>query len=101
MSTIRVGLISLSGAPPDKYEGTSWTPSARLPYITTSPDYEIVALLNSSVKSAKTAIERYALPISTKAYLKPEGQCPYSALGSQNRFKKRIILISTRACPGP
>lgn len=72
MSAIRVGLIGLSGAPPDKCEETSWTPSAHLPYLTSSPDYEIVALLNSSVESAKAAIERYTLPISTKAYSKPE-----------------------------
>jgi predicted dehydrogenase len=98
MSAIRVGLIGLSGAPPDKYEGTSWTPSAHLPYLTTSPDYKIVALLNSSVESAKAAIERYALPISTKAYSKPEGQCSYPALESQTHFKKRILLIFRRTC---
>jgi len=73
MSPIRVGLIGLSGAPPDKYEGTSWTSSAHLPYLTSSPHYEIVALLNSSIESAKAAIGRYKLPPSTKAYSSPEG----------------------------
>jgi predicted dehydrogenase len=73
MTPIRVGLIGLSGAPPDKYEGTSWTPNAHLPYLKASPDYEIVALLNSSVESAKTAIERYNLPAETKAYGDPNG----------------------------
>jgi predicted dehydrogenase len=73
MSPIRVGLIGLSGAPPDEYEGVSWTPNAHLPYLKASPDYEIVALLNSSVESAKAAIDRYELPPSTKAYMKPEG----------------------------
>lgn len=74
MAPIRVGLIGLSGAPPDAYEGTSWTPSAHLPYLKASPDYEIVALLNSSVESAKSAIARYELPSTTKAYGKPEGR---------------------------
>ncbi|KAH6679326.1 putative dehydrogenase [Halenospora varia] len=71
-SPIRVGLIGLSGAPPDEYEGVSWTPNAHLPYLKKSPHYEIVALLNSSVESAKAAIERYELPPQTKAYCKPE-----------------------------
>jgi len=73
MAPIRVGLIGLSGAPPDKYEGTSWTPNAHLPYLTASPDYQIVALLNSSVDSAKAAIELYDLPVKTEAYRNPEG----------------------------
>jgi len=70
MGPIRVGLIGLSGAPPDKYEGTSWTPNAHLPYLKASPDY---ALLNSLVDSAKAAIARYELPAETKAYGDPEG----------------------------
>jgi predicted dehydrogenase len=73
MAPIRVGLIGLSGAPPEKYEGTSWTPNAHLPYLKVSPHYEIVALLNSSVDSAKAAIARYELPNETKAYGNPEG----------------------------
>ncbi|KAE9362953.1 oxidoreductase family protein-like protein [Stipitochalara longipes BDJ] len=72
MAPIRVGLIGLSGAPPDKYEGTSWTSYAHLPYLTSSPDYEIVALLNSSVESGKAAITRYNLPATIKAYSLPE-----------------------------
>jgi predicted dehydrogenase len=73
MAPIRVGLIGLSGAPPDKYEGTSWTPNAHLPYLKASPHYEIVALLNTSVQSAKAAISRYELPSETKPYENPEG----------------------------
>lgn len=76
MAPIRIGLIGLSGAPPDKYEGVSWTPSAHLPYLLASPHYEIVALLNTSVASAKAAIERYKLPSTVKAYENPEGMCP-------------------------
>lgn len=74
MAPIRVGLIGLSGALPDQYEGVSWTPKADLPYLKTSPDYEIVALLNSSVESAKAAIQRYELPITIKAYGNPKGK---------------------------
>jgi len=69
-----VGLIGLSGAAADVYEGTSWTPNAHLPYLKASSDYKIVALLNSSVDSAKAAIARYDLPAETKAYGKPEGK---------------------------
>jgi predicted dehydrogenase len=74
MAPIRVGLIGLSGAPPDRYEGVAWTPRAHLPFLKGSPDYEIVALLNSSVESAKTAIKRYGLSSDTKAYSNPEGK---------------------------
>lgn len=73
MAPVRVGLIGLSGTPPDKYEGTSWAASAHLPYLTASPHYEIVALLNTTVESAKAAIERYKLPAETKAYGNPDG----------------------------
>ncbi|CAG8978091.1 hypothetical protein HYALB_00000763 [Hymenoscyphus albidus] len=62
MAPIRVGLIGLSGTPPDKYEGTSWTAIAHLPYLKASPHYEIVALLNT----------RNELPAETKTYYKPE-----------------------------
>lgn len=72
MAPIRVGLIGLSGAPQDEYEGVAWTPNAHLPYLVTSPDYEVAALLNSSASSAKAAIEKYNLPASTKAYGDPE-----------------------------
>lgn len=73
MAPIRVGVIGLSGAPPGKNEGTSWAANAHLPYLKASPHYEIVALLNSSVESAKHAIARYDLPSTTKAYGDPSG----------------------------
>jgi len=73
MNTIRVGLIGLSGQPADQYEGTSWTPNAHLPFLKVSPHFKIVALLNTSVKSAEAAIVRYQLPAETKAYGNPEG----------------------------
>ncbi|GES61309.1 oxidoreductase [Aspergillus terreus] len=71
MSPIRVGLIGLSGAPSDQYEGTSWAASAHLPFLTASPHFEIVALLNSSSESARAAIAKYNLPVETKAYGDP------------------------------
>ncbi|KAJ5465938.1 hypothetical protein N7530_009725 [Penicillium desertorum] len=68
---IRVGLIGLSGAADKDYEGTSWTPSAHLPYLRASPHFKIVALLNSSVDSANAAIKKYGLSAETKAYSDP------------------------------
>ncbi|KAB8221555.1 hypothetical protein BDV33DRAFT_76505 [Aspergillus novoparasiticus] len=72
MSPIRVGLIGLPSASAENYEGTSWSVNAHLPFLTKSPHYEIVALLNSSVESAKTAIQKYGLPNETKAYGDPQ-----------------------------
>ena len=74
MAPTRVGLVGLSGQPPDKYEGTSWTANAHLPFLKASPHFEIVALLNTSVESAKAAIARYELPAETKAYGDPQGK---------------------------
>lgn len=66
-----IGLPSASG---ENYEGTSWSVNAHLPFLTKSPNFEIVALLNSSVESAQTAIQKYGLPNETKAYGDPQGQ---------------------------
>jgi len=73
MAPIRVGLIGLSGQPPEQYTGASWAAHAHLPYLKASPEYEIVALLNTSVESAKAAISKYELAADTKAYGNPEG----------------------------
>ncbi|KAK0629414.1 oxidoreductase family protein [Bombardia bombarda] len=67
---IRVGLIGLSSS-----AKTSWASSAHLPYLlspTGSAKFEIVALLNSSVDAAKSAIVHYKLPASTRAYGNPD-----------------------------
>ncbi|KAE8381573.1 hypothetical protein BDV26DRAFT_289421 [Aspergillus bertholletiae] len=72
MSPIRVGLIGLPSASAENYEGVSWTANAHLPYLTQSPHFEIVALLNSSVESAQTAIQKYGLPGKVKAYGDPQ-----------------------------
>lgn len=65
MTPIRLAFIGLSKV--------GWAPKAHLPYILSSPDYEIVAICNSSIESAKEAIQLYKLPGSVKAYGDPEG----------------------------
>jgi predicted dehydrogenase len=67
MAPIRVGFLGLSKA--------GWARGAHLPYLKASPDYEIVAICNSSVESSKDAIKLYSLPETTKAYGDPEGTC--------------------------
>nr|POE79511.1 galactose/lactose metabolism regulatory protein gal80 [Quercus suber] len=63
---IRIGMIGLS-----KSAATSWAEAAHLPYLLSSHGrnkYEIAALCNSSVESAKKAVEAFGLPPSTKTY---------------------------------
>ncbi|THW73642.1 NAD(P)-binding protein [Aureobasidium pullulans] len=67
MSPIRIGLIGLS----TNSQGTSWASAAHLPYLLSEQGkahYEIKALCNSSVESAKKSIEHYKLPGEVKAY---------------------------------
>lgn len=64
MAPTRVGILGLSKS--------GWAPNAHLPYLLASPAYEIVALCNSSVESAQSAIKLYNLPATTKAYGNPE-----------------------------
>jgi predicted dehydrogenase len=69
MAPIRVALIGLSSS-----AKTSWAAEAHLPYLLSSrgkSHYEIVALLNSSVASAKAAIAEFSLPSTVKAYGDP------------------------------
>jgi len=70
MAPIRVALIGLSAS-----AKTAWASSAHLPYLlspTGRSKYEIVALLNSSVEAAQSAITAYGLPSTTRAYGNPE-----------------------------
>jgi predicted dehydrogenase len=67
MPLIRVGFIGLSKS--------GWAASAHLPYLKNSEKYQIVAICNSSVESARDAIKLYGLPAETKAYADPEGWC--------------------------
>ncbi|EED16694.1 oxidoreductase, putative [Talaromyces stipitatus ATCC 10500] len=69
MAPIRVGFIGLSSKKQDAYLGPgSWGALAHLPYLLSSPDYNIVALANSSEEAARKAIKAYNLPVTTKAY---------------------------------
>ncbi|KKP05588.1 oxidoreductase [Trichoderma harzianum] len=71
MAIIRVGLIGLT--PTQEFASTrSWTALGHLPSLLQSPNYEIVALANSSVESAKRSIEVHNLPSTAKAYGSPE-----------------------------
>lgn len=70
MAPIRLGIIGLSSS-----AVTSWASAAHLPYLL-SPrgrsKYAILALCNSSVDSAKKAIQQYGLdPAKTRAYGDP------------------------------
>lgn len=67
MSPIRVGLIGLSSEPAGLGQG-KWGVSAHLASLRPSPHYEIVAVCNSSVESARRSIEFHKLPASVKAY---------------------------------
>ena len=68
MAPIRVGIIGLS-----KTAKTSWAGSAHFPYLMASNGkYEIKALCNSSVVSARKAIDDFNLPPTTKAYGNPQ-----------------------------
>jgi predicted dehydrogenase len=65
MAPIRLGLIGLSK--------TGWARNAHVPYILANPSkYQIVAIQNTSVASAQTAIAELNLPATTKAYGAPE-----------------------------
>lgn len=67
MAPIRVGFLGLSKS--------GWAPNAHLPYLKASPNYEIVALCNSTLESAQEAIKLYKFPSTVKAYGNPQGLC--------------------------
>ncbi len=71
MSPIGVGLIGLSTATNPLQPGM-WASSSHLPAILASPHYELVALCNSTVQSAKASIAHHNLPPDVKAYGSPE-----------------------------
>lgn len=72
MAPTRVGLIGL--APIDVLEpiGGNWGVISHLKPILESPQYDIVAVCNSSVESACKSIEFHKLPDTVKAYGNPE-----------------------------
>ena len=71
MGAIRVGIIGLSAARNYGGPGT-WAVATHLPALQNSANYEIVALANSTVESARRSIFAHELPLSTKAYGSPE-----------------------------
>ncbi|KAH8810712.1 putative oxidoreductase [Xylogone sp. PMI_703] len=71
MSPIRVGLIGLGRETGGSAVGV-WAIKTHLPYLLASPKYEIVALGNSTVESAKASIAYHKLGQHVKAYGSPE-----------------------------
>ncbi|KXL44235.1 hypothetical protein M433DRAFT_68497 [Acidomyces richmondensis BFW] len=83
MAPIRVGIVGLSSKP------GAWATLAHLPRLTKSPNYEIVALCNSTLESTKAAIKAHNLPDSTKA-------CnSYEELAADPNVD--LFVVSTRA----
>lgn len=80
---IRVGILGLST------KASAWATLAHWPYLSSSPDYQIVAVCNSSLESTKAAIEHFKLPATTKAYE------TYDALASDPDVD--LYVVSTRA----
>lgn len=83
MAPIRIGIVGLSKTP-----GT-WGMLAHLPRLQSSPNFQIVALCNSSVEAAKAAIQQYNLPESTRAY------ASYDDLANDPDVD--LYVVSTRA----
>ncbi|KAI9759271.1 MAG: hypothetical protein M4579_002480 [Chaenotheca gracillima] len=71
MAPIRVAIIGLSTSSNAGMTG-AWAVNAHLPYLRASPDYEIVALCNSTVESAQKSIAHHGFGPDTKAYGNPE-----------------------------
>jgi predicted dehydrogenase len=71
MAPIRIGLIGLGATEPALGPG-AWAVAAHLASFVPSPHYEIVAVCNSTVESARRSIEYHKLPSTVKAYGNPE-----------------------------
>ncbi|KAM0261039.1 hypothetical protein ACHAQJ_002478 [Trichoderma viride] len=71
MAPIRIGLIGLGATDAALGPGT-WAVAAHLASFVPSPHFEIVAVCNSSVESARRSIEYHKLPSTVKAYGNPE-----------------------------
>lgn len=70
MAPIRVGILGLSDAKSFWVPG-AWGVFAHLPSLQALSNYEIVAVSNSTVESARRSIAANNLPASTKAYGSP------------------------------
>ena len=83
MAVVRVGIVGLSTRP------GAWATLAHLPRLAKSPNYQIVAVCNSSMASTKAAIQAFKLPESTKAY------DTYESLAADPDVD--LYVVSTRA----
>ena len=83
MAPTRVGIVGLSTSP------GSWGQLAHFPRLSISPNYQIVALCNSSVANAEAAIKHFKLDPATKAY------SSYDDLAADPNVD--LVVISTRA----
>ena len=62
MAPIRIGIIGLSAKP------GAWAALAHFPRLAISPNFEIVAMCNSSLESTRAAIKAHNLPSTVRAY---------------------------------
>lgn len=95
MPPIRIGLIGLSAS-----SDTGWAAKAHLPYLLSSPKYQITALCNTSTRSAQQAIEHFKLPSSTKAYGSSEEMAQDTSVdlavcvtGVEHHYKTLVPLL--------
>ena len=70
-SPIRVGILGLGKGSGDLVPGL-WAAKAHLPYFLASPNYEVVAVANSTAQSAQSSIDFHQLGPKVKAYGSPE-----------------------------
>ncbi|KAI9158869.1 Galactose/lactose metabolism regulatory protein GAL80 [Paramyrothecium foliicola] len=70
MAPIRVGIVGLAHNSPSvkPLDPGTWGVAAHLTPVTRSPNYELVAVCNSSLQSAQKVIESHGLPSHVKAY---------------------------------
>ncbi|KFA63817.1 hypothetical protein S40285_07777 [Stachybotrys chlorohalonatus IBT 40285] len=71
MSPIRVGLIGLGAVSSSDYRPGEWGVQ-HMKAIASSPNFELVAICNSSVESAQRSISSHNLSSNVKAYGSPE-----------------------------
>lgn len=72
MAPIKIGLVGLSTSS----TATNWAVRAHLPYLQSEHGkslFEIIALCNSSVESAKQSVKHFGLAESVRTYGSPEG----------------------------
>ncbi|KAK3356623.1 putative oxidoreductase [Lasiosphaeria hispida] len=67
MAPIRVGIIGLAGQAAAFAPGR-WAAAAHLPPLQQSPNFEIVAIANSTIESSRKSISFHNLPPTTAAY---------------------------------